>query len=735
VHIKGMLSLGAAVLVGVALVSASGAGTAATPSAKQIDVSTRAAVVHYLRSIHVNPRGVVIQRGARNYAGPNCPGSGWACTSTAQTVVQVAPAGGKNVFSCSASRCAVVQASEAPLVTNTATCVRTTGMTQSCSISQTSSSANNEARVYMNATKLTGLTQTGSQTAQIVQTSTTGANTACVFQNTTIDGSTTAKKGMPVTVTLRAHQSITVSQNSLAGNSAGSSATPSGGCDTSKPLTQTQTLSSTAYGTASLTQLENDPLDPVVGPNMTLNLKQNQSAGYLNAAGGTNTMNFSQVNTLVADASGGVFTTGGPVTQTQGKPDGGIEATVNQFSTDPSTITAYQEENQCAHAQTTGSVPTDANGCFGVTRTNPLPAGWTQTQYGPVRKGGTPSTQGNNSQDTFGVTQNSTQKTDSGQQSQVTQNNDVEGDCTTAGNCHGAQTVNNNNGTTPNGNAGTGNVQFSTACTSSCTATANFPSGNILVSVGNGLVQMWNSTGTTLLHTFDTTKGANIFTTGLAFDSAGNLYVTDFNANDVSKFNSDGTVGGSFGSGYGADPESIVFAASGNAYVGQADGSKQVLEFTSSGAPVTSFTPAVQNRGTDWIDLAPDGCTLYYTSEGTSVKRFDVCTNTQLADFATGLPADAFAVKLLPGGGALVADTTSIERLDSSGSVVQTYGSNANANWFSLALDPSGTSFWASDIVSGNVTKFALSDGTVLASFNTGGTLALGAADGLAVAP
>ena len=41
-----------------------------------------------------------------------------------------------------------------------------------------------------------------------------------------------------------------------------------------------------------------------------------------------------------------------------------------------------------------------------------------------------------------------------------------------------------------------------------------------------------------------------------------------------------------------------------------------------------------------------------------SVKRFNVCTDTQLSDFATGLPGPAaFALRLLPDGGALVADT------------------------------------------------------------------------------
>ena len=68
------------------LMSASSAAVATVGGGAAIDLSTRAAVVKYLRSIHVDPRGVVIQRGVRNYAGPDCPGKGWSCTSTAVRV-------------------------------------------------------------------------------------------------------------------------------------------------------------------------------------------------------------------------------------------------------------------------------------------------------------------------------------------------------------------------------------------------------------------------------------------------------------------------------------------------------------------------------------------------------------------------------------------------------------------------------------------------------------------------
>jgi hypothetical protein len=95
---KRALGLAVALIVGAFVVSASGAATTQAQKSSKIDVSTRAAVVHYLRSIHVNAKHVVIQRGLRNYAGAHCPGAHWTCASTRHTVVQIAKRGGQNRF-------------------------------------------------------------------------------------------------------------------------------------------------------------------------------------------------------------------------------------------------------------------------------------------------------------------------------------------------------------------------------------------------------------------------------------------------------------------------------------------------------------------------------------------------------------------------------------------------------------------------------------------------------------
>jgi hypothetical protein len=700
--------------------------SAATRAAllKAANLRTRAAAARYLRSIGLKASHLVIQRGIRNYAGANCPGKSWSCTSTAHPVVQIASAGGSNTFQCETASCAVVQVSAAGSKPNSGTCIKMTGLTQSCSITQTGGGM---AVVYQSAGKSMGLTQTASQTASITQRATGTTNTACVTQAVNIDGSTnlSAKKGAPINVGLEAHQSIAITQDATGSgaNFASQAADSSGGC-TGSSIAQTQTLSSTATGSGTIIQNENAANS---GANMTLDIEQNQGAAH-GQANGPNTAMFNQTNSLTAIANG-PGTESQPVSQTQSSANGGILGTVNQDSSGVSTATATQTETQCEDAEPSGLTTCD-------TADADAPSGYalTQTQYGPVKKGVGTATQTGNSGDTFTVTQSSRQDNDGTQ----TQPNTVQGDCTTSGNCVVSQTVTDTGTTTTNTKAGS-SVNTSVDCTSSCTTTTTsgttpITSGDILVSVGNGLVQERTPTGT-LVQTLDTGKGASVETAGLAFDAAKNLYVTDFEANDVSKFNHNGALVGSFGSGYDSHPESIVFDSSGNAYVGQADSLKKVLKFSPTGASLASFAPATENRGTDWIDLGPDGCTLYYTSEGTTVKRFDVCTNLQLGDFATGLPGtDAFAIKLLPGGGALVADADRIVRLDATGTDVQDYVTSGTGVLFSLALDPSGTSFWAGDLSTGKVTKFDLSTGAVLTSFNTGGTSGDNAG-GIAIAP
>ncbi|MGH7687151.1 MAG: Ig-like domain repeat protein [Candidatus Dormibacteria bacterium] len=253
--------------------------------------------------------------------------------------------------------------------------------------------------------------------------------------------------------------------------------------------------------------------------------------------------------------------------------------------------------------------------------------------------------------------------------------------------------------------------------------------GDVFAGTSGGNILHLSPSGA-VLDTLNTSH--NSFGTGMAFDASGNLYATDFNANAVTKFDSAGNLISDVGSGYNADNESIVQACTvcsganaGHFYVGQADGSHRVLEFNSSFASVASFSPAVENRGTDWVDLAADQCTLYYTSEGAHIKRFNVCTSTQLADFnSTALAGpNAYAFRILPNQDVLVADATAVYLLDTSGSVIQTYtpgAFTATNPLFALNLGPDLKSFWTASEGSGDVYRIDIASGSVLTHFNAG---------------
>jgi hypothetical protein len=126
------------------------------------------------------------------------------------------------------------------------------------------------------------------------------------------------------------------------------------------------------------------------------------------------------------------------------------------------------------------------------------------------------------------------------------------------------------------------------------------------------------------------------------------------------------------------------------------------------------------------VDLASDQCTLHYTSESDSIKQFNVCTNTQLPDFVTGLPGPCYAHRILSDGSELVACSTVVEHVSSSGSIVKTYSPGGTGNLFALNLDPDGTSFWTGDVSSGDVWRIDIATGAVLKTFNTGINTALG---------
>jgi hypothetical protein len=255
----------------------------------------------------------------------------------------------------------------------------------------------------------------------------------------------------------------------------------------------------------------------------------------------------------------------------------------------------------------------------------------------------------------------------------------------------------------------------------------SFAPGDVLVSLRTGQVQWWSAGGTPKGVLVNMIPGK---AEGMGFDAAGNLYVTHYCAdaaictsgNMVEKFTQGGVSAGAFGSGYDCNPYAIAFDRAGRVYVGQGDCTGDIRLFDAFGSYQASFDVAPDNRGSARIDLAGDGCTMFYTSQGPNVKRYDVCSGQQLPNFnAAPIPGgNANSLRILLDGGVLVAAESLIARLNAAGTLVQTYDLPGEPDlWLGLDLAGDGT-FWASNYGSSNVFRFDLSTGTVLAGFNTG---------------
>ena len=243
---------------------------------------------------------------------------------------------------------------------------------------------------------------------------------------------------------------------------------------------------------------------------------------------------------------------------------------------------------------------------------------------------------------------------------------------------------------------------------------------------------------------------------GGAFDSAGNLYITEYSGGIVSKFNKTGDLVGPFGdyvkdyecvpsSNNGSPvcefwPLSVTFDKQDNAYIsGQVpstnDAMDDIRKFDSNGNLIQKYDADIENveQGIHWIELGLDQCTLFYTTANDHIKRFDVCTNKQLTDFADLFNDPLYdrrfghqpilVIQLLPNGEMLIAQNAFVHHLDTSGKIKKTYDVTGSSNWVSIALDPDRESFWAGSTggngTNGNIYKFNIESGKVLQFINT----------------
>lgn len=251
-----------------------------------------------------------------------------------------------------------------------------------------------------------------------------------------------------------------------------------------------------------------------------------------------------------------------------------------------------------------------------------------------------------------------------------------------------------------------------------------FTTGDVFAGIIGG-IQHYNSAGT-LLETIATTSTYN---TGMAFDAGGNLYATQF-SNQIIKVNNGNTGTSVFASGISADPESLSIDMAGNVYNGRADGTGDINKYDAAGNLLATYSPITGPRGTDWIDLAADQKTIYYTSEGSVIRRFDTSTNTQLPDFATG-GGTMYALRILGDGGVLAANTGNVLHFAPDGSIATTYTvPGSSGALFALNLDPNGASFWTGELGStlGNLYKINIASGLLEQTITTNNSTVAGLA-------
>jgi uncharacterized repeat protein (TIGR01451 family) len=373
-----------------------------------IDLTTRAGVDRYLISLGVDPAGVVVQRGKRNYAGPNCPGKSWTCT-TAKRVIQVAQED-ENIFECTpagpgtspaTNTCVIVQSSTTG--TNSARCRMFhtgTAVSQSCSINQTNSAGGNFAIVDLIARGRNGAVLTTQQDVDVTQVNGSGRNDLTSYQKA--DHSTNLlAAGLQ---SEEANQSLEVDQTSSTGPN-------------DVQVKQFQFLKGTANVNGAVTQRQNAA---DAGPDQDADITQDSDSGK-------NTSLLDQGTNLTLQARSRT----GPVDQRQGAPTGGMNGHVDQFSSQPATSTNFQDEDINANASTP-------------------PGTLTQVQFGPSF---CCTDQLGNSSNVFDINQESMLFSNGG-----TQSSEILGTCRTSGTCTVDQLQRTDNETVTNSDSCTGSV-------------------------------------------------------------------------------------------------------------------------------------------------------------------------------------------------------------------------------------------------------------------------------------
>lgn len=137
----------------------------------------------------------------------------------------------------------------------------------------------------------------------------------------------------------------------------------------------------------------------------------------------------------------------------------------------------------------------------------------------------------------------------------------------------------------------------------------------------------------------------------------------------------------------------------------------EIFQFAADGKPQITFRQIGASSG---IDLARDGCTVYY---GT-LARWSVCLESEPVWIAH-LGHASQSIRVLPDGTLLASvfmdNGWGVLHLDRAGSVIRQY---LLADNYGVALDLDGTSFWAND--GDDLLRIDIATGTVLSRTDVG---------------
>ncbi len=234
-----------------------------------------------------------------------------------------------------------------------------------------------------------------------------------------------------------------------------------------------------------------------------------------------------------------------------------------------------------------------------------------------------------------------------------------------------------------------------------------FASGDVFLSAGAGTVAQYrppaSSGRTDTLASGYTSSDAG----GMCFDALGNLYFSATSTTPtLAKFSPNGAlISGNWGphtAPAGGQGTGCTVDASGNVYVATMN---YITKLNSSGTQVGQWAlTGVGGNGINSIGLKRDQCTLLYDDFSNRVRALNVCTGTQLADFATGLIGTCYEMVVRSDDSVVLACDEYINSLSSSGSVASSWHiGNYAASFTSVAVIGGSNTVWIGDYINRNM--------------------------------